>query len=404
MSHSKSDPERGWDYGLNDEDHVALVHCERRGDGPLDWGADPLVQYLPVAPLREAFAANRIRVQRPKGAGEGFEVRITWPSAVAAEDGTVEEVLESRIRYRARDGRLLARQLRRKSGDLTPLVKAGEEVRAHQILASVAPVAHTYRCAGGAGADLYLGMSTSASLSDRYTAVKALGRFDMDSSTAALQSRMSDAREHVYVRLEAAAGLLRRQSGGAAAEFLTASLSSEYRANRLETAIVLGEVGGAEATRLLLDALGDAEQDPEIRAGAAWSLGELGNREALPPLIESFVGLETVIQVEAARALAKLARRYLDDVVAALPRSKAEQRPGIAWALSKAGGVTVGQLMASLVDDDARQWIAYVIGTQSRDAMLPQIEVLAKDDPEVYFAATVLWKILGSWTYGLEEY
>jgi hypothetical protein len=36
--------------------------------------------------------------------------------------------------------------------------------------------------------------------------------------------------------------------------------------------------------------------------------------------------------------------------------------------------------------------------------MLPDIEVLATSDPEVYFAVTVLWKIIASWIYDLEEY
>jgi hypothetical protein len=35
---------------------------------------------------------------------------------------------------------------------------------------------------------------------------------------------------------------------------------------------------------------------------------------------------------------------------------------------------------------------------------VPEVEDLARRDPEVYFAVTVLWKILASWVYGLEEY
>ena len=33
-----------------------------------------------------------------------------------------------------------------------------------------------------------------------------------------------------------------------------------------------------------------------------------------------------------------------------------------------------------------------------------QIEQLRRRDPEVYFAVTVLWKILASWVYDLEDY
>jgi len=72
--------------------------------------------------------------------------------------------------------------------------------------------------------------------------------------------------------------------------------------------------------------------------------------------------------------------------------------------LSKAGGFSVAQLLPMLTDEDARQWVAYMIGTQAQESMLPQIEALAERDREVYFAVTVLRKILASWVYGLEEY
>ena len=41
---------------------------------------------------------------------------------------------------------------------------------------------------------------------------------------------------------------------------------------------------------------------------------------------------------------------------------------------------------------------------QKREAMIGDIEGLRNSDPEVYFAATVLWKIIESWVYLLEEY
>jgi len=72
-----------------------------------------------------------------------------------------------------------------------------------------------------------------------------------------------------------------------------------------------------------------------------------------------------------------------------------------------AAGIPVGGtfwILPVLADEDARHWAAYIIGTQNRDAMLPEIEALAARDPQVYFAVTVLWKIIASWVYGLEEY
>ena len=148
----------------------------------------------------------------------------------------------------------------------------------------------------------------------------------------------------------------------------------------------------------------DTEQHAEIRAGAAWALGEMRSTGALPALIRSFEELAPVIKIEAARALAKLAREHDGLLLDAFRGSTPDQRPGIAWALGKSGGFSSCDLLRGLVDDDARRWIAVIIGSQGADSMLPGIEQLVERDPEVYFAATVLWKLMASWTYGLEEY
>jgi HEAT repeats len=402
MSHSTSNVDRGWDAGLVDHDAIALVACERTGTGPLDWLADDLVQYLPVGPLREAFRSGLVKQERPKGAGEGFEVRVTWPAAVAVAGGIVVRVDDRSIVYGHGEGQTKRMQLNREPR-LTSRVNVGEPVRAHQIIASVVPVSALFPCSGGADLRGYLELMRSSALSDRYTASKALRWFADESATTALLDKLQDEREHVYVRLEAAAGLLGR-SRPEGQQFFAATLRDDYLERRLEAVIVLGEIGTPAAVGLLLSTLADAAQPSEIRAGAAWALGATGDREALSPLIESFKGLETVVKIEAARALANLGRRYREDLVKFLPGSAAVQRPGIAWALGKAGGVTIGELLPALVDDDARHWVAYVIGMQDQTRLVSEVEDLVRHDPEVYFAVTVLWKILASWIHELEEY
>jgi hypothetical protein len=97
MSHSLSDPERGWDKGLNDRDVVALSICTKTGEGPTDWKANPLIQFVSAASLRKAFAENQVVTEKPKGAGEGFELRVTWPSAVASSDGVISALSAERL-------------------------------------------------------------------------------------------------------------------------------------------------------------------------------------------------------------------------------------------------------------------------------------------------------------------
>jgi hypothetical protein len=138
MSHSTSNPERGWDFGLEDSDVVALAHCEKTGPGPLDWVASSLVQYIAVRSLRDAWRAHAVRMERPKGAQEGFEIRATWPSAVAKAAGMVEEVNPQTIKYRkATDNRSISIRTHRGAVRLKPLVAQGASVQPNQIIASV---------------------------------------------------------------------------------------------------------------------------------------------------------------------------------------------------------------------------------------------------------------------------
>jgi len=51
--------------------------------------------------------------------------------------------------------------------------------------------------------------------------------------------------------------------------------------NVLETVIVLAEIRSDKSCTMLCDILLDENYDPEIRAGAAWGLGELQNKEAV---------------------------------------------------------------------------------------------------------------------------
>ena len=219
----------------------------------------------------------------------------------------------------------------------------------------------------------------------------------------ALAGRMRDPAEHIFVRMEAAAGLARHGRGEAWA-FIEGFLADPYLQHRLEAVITLAEIKSPRSVALLCKALADKEQDAEIRAGAAWALGELGDGTSLDALIATFSGVDEGIRTEAARSLARLASRFTGDLLAKLPNATPTQRPGLAWALSRGGQFKVQDVLACLVDEDARQWTAYVLGMQDQQQFIADIEAVRERDPEVFFAVTVLWKIVTSWVYTLEEH
>ena len=341
---------------------------------------------------------------KPKGAEEGFEARISWPAAVAKFEGVVESVTNDRIQYRRQnDNRMITLSLSKQGLNLNPLVREGDAISENQVLATVIPVVKQFPCSRKTGQEYYIAQLSSSSLSERYTATKALSTFPSGSVSKALIDKVNQSDEHIYVRLEAAASLARHNEEQGWS-FVKQCLTDEYLQNRLEAIIVLGEIPNDTSCQLLCSVLTNNQQHPEIRAGAAWALGELDNSLALSVLIDSFSAVDEGIRIEAARALAKLASRFTVEIVNEFPRAAPDKRPGIAWALSKSGKFKLEDLLDALVDEDTRHWVSYILGTQDQQRYIDRIEKLRARDSEVYFAVTVLWKIMTSWVYNLEEY
>lgn len=186
--------------------------------------------------------------------------------------------------------------------------------------------------------------------------------------------------------------------------FIEESLKDQYLQNVLESVIVLNEIKSERACKLLCDIFLDEKFDPEIRAGAAWGLGEQQNKNALTAIVSSFNAVNESIRIEAARALAKLTKNYSVDILQKFTNATSTEKPGVAWALGKSTSITLDQLLNSIQDLDSKEWVSYIIGTQGEEKYIAEIEKIKAKDPEIYFAVTLLWKIMTSWIYDLKEY
>lgn len=402
MSHSTSDPERGWDFGMKGNDYVALVVCEKYGDRPIDWKADKLVQFISIEELRKAEKQNQVVFIKAKGAQEGFEQRVNWPAGLASTNGTVSEITSTSIKYKTIEGRTNFVRLTKGGKTLSPLVKVGDKVFPNQILASVVKAQQKIPTVK-ISANYFLENLSSLTLSERYAAAKALSYFNDKKVIEELKSKISDKDEHIYVKLEAAASLSRFgiEDGY---DFIKSCLKDKYLQNVLESVIVLNEIKTEKACKMLCDILLDDAYDSEIRAGAAWGLGEQQNKSALTAIVTSFNSVDLNIKIEATRALAKLTKNFSNDIFKKFEKSSTNEKPGIAWALTKSTTLSLNQLISNLKDLDSRHWISYVIGTHGEERYIKEIEKLKKKDAEVYFAVTLLWKIMTSWIYELKEY
>ncbi len=401
MSHSLKDPERGWDVGLKDSDFVAIVICQKIGNSPIEWEAQDLVQFLSVKGMREAAVQNRVVYTKPKGSQEGFEARVKWVSTIATSHGEVTEI-NNIIKYRTIKDRTNWTKLSKSGVNLKPQVRIGETVIPNQILASVVDVWRDIPLST-VGVDYYLNNLTSVNLSERYASAKALSYFSGKSVISALEERISDEDEHIFVRLEASASLA-RLGVATGYEFISECLKDKYLQNVLETVIVLAEIKTEKACSILCQVLLDENYDSEIRAGAAWGLGELNNYLALSVLINSFNQMNMNVRIEAARALAKLTEDFSSEITNYFLEASSEEKPGIAWALSRSNFLDNKNLIENLSDVEVRHWTAYILGSRGEERCVAEIEELKHKDPEVYFAVTLLWKIITSYVNNLKEY
>ncbi|BDI75952.1 hypothetical protein PC1C4_26740 [Paraprevotella clara] len=400
MSHSSSDPDRGWDFGMKETDYVAIVICEKNGSEPVDWIADNLVQFISIKALREAEKEQKVIFVKPKGAEEGFEARINWPACIATSKGEIIEI-DKTIKYRTEEGRIKWVGLTKGGKRLSPLVKIGDKVQPNQILASVVNISQTIPDTI-VNSNFFLANLSSLILSERYAAAKALSYFNEKKVISSLLNKLTDKDEHIYVKLEVAASLCRLGADGYT--FIRECLKDTYLQNILEAVIVLAEIKTDTANKILCNVLLDESFDPEIRAGAAWGLGEQQNKSALTSLIASFNSIDENVKIEAARALGKLTSNYSNEILSAFNIATPNEMPGIAWALTKSNSINIYHFLDNLNSLEARQWISYIIGMQGEEKYISEIERLKNKDPEVYFAVTLLWKITTSWINGLKEY
>lgn len=409
MSHSLKDPKRAWDFGMRDDDLVSIVVFEQNDDVPIDLKQVSPVHFVSVRDMRHAFSTEQVSITKPKGVEEGSEIRVIWTSSAANLKSNVTEVEPGKISLTPiPEARRQTIRLKRNNGiDLLPQVRVGDTVEAYQIVASVVPVHIQLTCPPSVPETYFIERLTNVNMSERYAAAKALRyRGYSASSEAILEARMNDSDEDIYVQLEAAAALAAHnyQSGW---DFLENKLRSTVMdvplETQLETVIVTSEIPNERSEQLLIEVLRDADRDDELRAGAAWALGQFTSATSATALVDTFDSSTLYIKVEAARALLRIAEPQIPHLIDLLKSVSHNKRDGISWALARTGNFNPADLVEN-ADENLRKWISYIVGYGKENFDQSDIETICDADPEIYFAASVLWQILTSWVNDLREY
>jgi HEAT repeat protein len=279
-------------------------------------------------------------------------------------------------------------------------------VEANQMVAAVVPVRTSLPCPPPVDEAYFVDRLSSVNLSERYSAAKALRYRGYSVAKPVLESRMADPDEDIYVQLEAAAALAVHEDPKGW-EFIENKLRSPVMTvpleTQLETVIVTSEIPMEQSERLLIEVLQDPSRDEELRAGAAWALGQFASARSATALVDTFNSSPLEIKVEAARALLRIAEPQVSHLVDLFQNENSAKRDGISWVLARTGGFDPVNIVAG-ADDNLRKWMSYIVGYGKDKFVQADVEAICEADPEVYFAASVLWQLLASWTKDLKEY
>lgn len=409
MSHSLTDPKRTWDAGMRDDDFVSIIVFQQRDDSPVDLKQVSPIHFIKIKDMRESFSTGQVTITQPKGIEEGSEIRVMWTCAAANQKAVVSEVdAQNIVLTPVLAARRQTIRMSRSKGKITlvPQVQVGDTVEANQIVAAVMPVSTTLACPSTVEESFFIDKLISVNLSERYAAAKALRYRGYTAAKPALEARMNDAEEDIYVQLEAAAALAAYDEPDGWV-FMENKLRSSVMAvpleTQLETVIVASEISKDRSERLLIEVLRDSDRDDELRAGAAWALGQFASATSATALVETFNSNAVEIKIEAARALLRIAEPQTSHLLDLLKIVDPSKRDGISWALARTGKFNPADMLAG-ADENLRKWLSYIVGYGKYNFVQSDMDAICRTDPEVYFAASVLWQIVASWVNDLKEY
>ena len=298
LSHSDSQG-REWDGGgMRDDDLFAFIRVEIAS---LPARVGPPAYFETSALRRTVSLARR---SAPKAASEGSEVTLTWPSWVPRRNGRVSEIdAEGRIVCDWDEGSTYRYWQWRRWGESKHLYvePGGQFTGDGTLVAGVVEQPSTPKLPGGRSGNLNASMQDEDA-PERYAAVKVAGLLGRHELVGAITSIAQGV--DWRLRLEAYASLARLQADPWTERVAEIAAEKDGEPEqRIEAVFVLSEIPGSAAT-MALDALAaDQGLDSELRAAAAWGLGQgAGRRPALLlPLIsddDQLVALHAITAIE----------------------------------------------------------------------------------------------------------
>ena len=412
MSHSPTDVERSWDFGMIDTDWVAFPVCEvateeLRTLGKLeacrsywrernwvDWRCGTFVNVFPVA----AFRATAPQKSTTKGVTEGSETSIAWNATFSSRSGRVEAVSDTGITVRRRsDGHCYTWKF---NPPVIALLKAGDEVDENQALASTVKSlgAAELQCPNDLDFSKLETFLQSRERTLRFTGVKLCRIRGEKSAERLIRSIAVDAEEDVYNRLEAASYLV-AVAGDTATSAFAAFFRGFDEQTQLEAVIALGEAGTEGALHMLSRLLEQTRAPFFLRSAAAWALSRNPAVVSGSALIAAFADCDTMLREEALDGLIAMGGPAVPLLLKGINDANSDIAAGCAEVLrqSKLPPNALDELGDALYAENTSTWVPWVAAHLPRDYMAGRIAALQEKKPELHYAISLLWAFLDSW-------
>ncbi|MCI0541325.1 MAG: HEAT repeat domain-containing protein [Verrucomicrobia subdivision 3 bacterium] len=417
MSHSPTDAERAWDFGMVDTDWIAFPVCDVVNeadwsagafDGSISywrqkswirWQATGTINYFTVAEFRSALHAR----SRTKGVEEGSENVIAWDATFSTRTGVVEKITgveggDHKITIRRDSDN--HRYTWTIGKNKRVVVADGQQVGNHQVLGStVSPLQPSaLSCAGHPSEHHIATLLQSRERTQRYTGVKLARLRNEADHRDEIQELAKDGEEDVYIRLEAVS-YLNAICGESARPLFTPYLSSADEQTQLEAVIALGESASNETIEILCEILADNGRPYFLRSAAAWALRRTGSLKASNQLVLAFTDESVSLRHEALDALAAIGEPAVPVLLAGLRNQKVAIAAGCAEALrrSATSAQLLNTLVAELQSESPATWAVWLAGNLPREHFATAIAQLQHARPELHYALSVLWSFLDSW-------
>ncbi len=165
---------------------------------------------------------------------------------------------------------------------------------------------------------------------------------------------------------------------------------------RQKAAEVLGELGNTEAIPSLVDALEDAEV--EVRCAVCKALGQLKNEQAIKPLVTALKDKKAVVRQAVSNALGQIgSAQAVKSLITALNDKDANVREEAARALGQIGDArAIKPLITALTEHNGlEQAVAFALKKLGKPAISPLIALLKHNDQAIRNKASLTLEKLG---------